>query len=247
MTSQAHSLGTLRRLPIELREEIYSLVLVKPEPIFLKFEPNEPDYTKLPAELDNRAMRFGKGHHEATKSNFRKLLSQLKYGSIEFTVDPSKPTHIALLLTSKSVCGEAAKVLYRDNKIVIEDALTFCLWIDPLTPYHKYITNLTFWIGDELWDQDGWVYILSQLFRFEGLKLLRVYFQISSYPCRIDNFQKTWVEGQRMPETGQDPLEELEFLAENCGVQIEMGFFDSLLHSDLYNGWSQKKTLRGLL
>ncbi|KAI6092949.1 hypothetical protein F4821DRAFT_223617 [Hypoxylon rubiginosum] len=120
---------TFFSLPVEIRLEIYKLVLKKHVPIQFSTSP-----------------QFGRQFNSSERQNpfFTAVTAR------EFLTTPQLPCHTALLLTCRQINAEATPVLVAVNMIVFEifyfSFFVNLQWLDTIRPIFRHLKRLTLWI-----------------------------------------------------------------------------------------------------
>lgn len=114
--------GDLEKLPPEIRNEIYALVLVQPEPLALcKFTGKQQ---KGVGERNNRSYRASRVKIERTRS------------------DKPKASNVALLCVNKKIHVEAAPVLYSRTKFRFKEANNMPRFLNSIGNNIQYLCHV---------------------------------------------------------------------------------------------------------
>jgi hypothetical protein len=131
--------GDLERLPLEIRNEIYTLVLTRPKPLVLcNFGGDQPSIDR--GDLDNEWARSAPatkvaplGHHRNIKAIGHQWEGQ------KWVKEPSK---IALLCVNEKVSAEAVAVLYSRTKFRFARAGTVRRFLNLIGDKKQYLRDV---------------------------------------------------------------------------------------------------------
>ncbi|KAM0712371.1 hypothetical protein Q7P37_011466 [Cladosporium fusiforme] len=135
----------LLRLPLELRQRIFALAVVKDNPIDLQF------YSTQRIGENNRRLEVGPDqcHHDSTHR--LRVVQRQRRGESRicdpYEYVPSTPGHTALLQVCKQIHLDATPILYGSNKFMLRDIITLGESLKQIATSKRYLRNIGIGIG----------------------------------------------------------------------------------------------------
>ncbi|CAJ2514158.1 Uu.00g022770.m01.CDS01 [Anthostomella pinea] len=155
--AQPNNSSMLSRIPPELRNMIYSLVLRRDEPIMIRPWGSRCD---IPARMKGKMMKL-----DATSlANDGDAIYQ-KFRQIDLRREtPRARGHCALLRTCRAANEEASPILFRANRLVIDDPFFGRDWALDQGPRRiMLLREISLWIRASRYGHPDWLDLLMEL------------------------------------------------------------------------------------
>ncbi|KAI1496449.1 hypothetical protein F5X99DRAFT_424682 [Biscogniauxia marginata] len=212
-----HSAPPFFWAPLEVREMIYSYVLGKNHPIMIRHT-REAHWT-VPADMRGKLLRLDNDSFE-DRSTVERLNAMGTSGRPAVADAGDDRGHTALLRVNSTFYSEAQPVLFRANRLVIDDLEHGRRWAQALMPRsQQLVREVSLWVPRRDYANEMWTNCVFAIHVWSTQRLtIKVFVQTPSTERDVGEWRKA----------NLDMIQLLVSARPDKNRNVQIGFFDSL-------------------